>query len=239
MNEQQKPNKFVNWLVGLFTGAVVAAPVTALICNKVYNKKLQKAVDEAETRGIYAMGEYAIQQQAQEDISQEAEQKQEQETPSEPEPEEKVYSEEDYAVAEDPREYDTYLDEFDEEAKERTETHVRYLDAIDKYRNGEEIRPRVISMDEYDNEHIYEKSSVNWYERDNVFEENLEIIEDPYYTFGVTDGHDLFRDTQYRFDDDICYVRNETLSTDFEISRIHGSYAEIVGGESSLGETDT
>lgn len=223
MTEETK-QKLKYWLFGLFTGGVIAAPVTTLICKNVYEKKMNDAVakaqDEGETRGMNAMAEYAISQQ-----------------------EEKVYKEEDYGVPseEEINNYDLSIDDEDasEEARERTEAHARYLDMIDRYNGNAEIPPHIISGEDFINQQYTEKSYVNWYEKDNVFEEDLVIIQDPYATFGVTDGHELFKNDYLRPDPDICYVRNERTTTDFEISRIHGSYAEIVGGEPGLGEADS
>ena len=47
--------------------------------------------------------------------------------------------------------------------------------------------------------------------------------------------------TDNREDPDICYVRNLKLSTDFEITRIHGSYAKLIeDGEAYFrGDTNT
>lgn len=218
MTEQTK-QKLKYWLIGLFSGGAVAAPVTALICKNVYEKK----IDEAETRGMNAMAEYAVHQQKQ---------------PSGP------LNEEDYADKsedEDISKYDLSIDndEEDEAARERTEAHERYLDMIEKYSGDDVNQPRIISADEFMNEQYMDKSYVNWYEEDDVFEEDLSVIEDPYATFGVTSGSDLFVNADLRPDPDICYVRNERTTTDFEISRIHSSYSRTVGGEASLGETDT
>ena len=219
MTEQGK-QKLKYWIIGLFTGGAVAAPVTALICKNVYENK----IEEAETRAMNDMAAYAVQQQKQQ--------------PTGP------LKEEDYAEKPDDGDinnYDLSIDdeEATEEARERTEAHERYLDMIDKYNGNVEIQPHVISADDFLNEQYMEKSYVNWYENDDVFEEDLVVIDDPYATFGVTSGRDLFSDTSTREDPDICYVRNERVTTDFEISRIHGSYSQMVGGEANLGETDT
>lgn len=218
MTEQTK-QKLKYWLMGLFTGGAAAAPLTAFFCKRIYDKK----IEEAETNGMNAMAAYAISQQQTET-----------KTPEEPEKEEDNYAE--------PTEYDVSIDDDDPEdqaARERTEAHERYLDMIDKYNGNTDIQPHIISDEEFSNEQYMEKSFINWYEEDNVFEEDLSTIDDPYATFGVTDGRELFKNAETRPDPDICYVRNEKITTDFEISRIRGSYAKMVGGEASLGETDT
>lgn len=229
MTEQTK-QKLKYWLIGLFTGGAVAAPVTAVVCKNIYEKKIAEAIDQAETDGMMSMAQYAHEQQ-----QQEAEKK----TYSEPEPEEQPIEEEDYA---EPTEYDTTIDEEDpeeREAIERTEAHQRYLDMIDKYKSDDVISPHIINGDQFLNEAFMTKTYVNWYTDDNVFEEDLNVIEDPYATLGVTNGRELFKNADLRPDPDICYVRNDRLTTDFEVSRIHGSYARMVGGEVNLGETDT
>ena len=220
MTEEVK-QKLKYWLIGLFTGGAIAAPITGYICKNVYDKK----VDEAETRGMNAMAQYVV-----EEVN---------ELPKEA----RTLTEEDYAEKEDIKNYDVSIDPEEEEgndiAKERTEAHERYLDMIEKYNGSLDMIPYVIDGEQFINEAYMEKAYVNWYEEDDIFEEDLQRIEDPFATFGVTSGTELFRYADMRPDPDIVYVRNEKVSTDFEISRIHGSYAKMVGGEASLGETDT
>lgn len=221
MTDQAK-QKLKYWFLGLFTGGAVAAPVTAFVCKNIYDKKIAEAADKAETEGMVAMAQYAQEQIAQEQKK------------------ENVMTEEDYA---EPTEYDTSIDDEEEtneqEAIERTEAHQRYLDMIEKYDGNEEFSPYIINRDQYENEYGTNKSTVNWYDEDDVFEEDLKEIEDPFYTFGVTSGRELFKNADLREDPDICYVRNERVTTDFEVNRIHGSYAKMVRGEANLGETDT
>lgn len=224
MTDQAK-QKLKYWFLGLFTGGAIAAPVTAFVCKNIYDKKIAEAADKAETEGMVAMAQYAQEQQRMEQEHKE----------------EKPMTEEDYA---EPTEYDISLSDDEEatneqEAKERTEAHERYLDMIDKYNGNAEFSPYIINRDQYENEYGTEKSSVNWYEEDDVFEEDLKEIEDPFYTFGVTSGRELFKNADLHEDPDICYVRNERVTTDFEVNRIHGSYAKMVRGEVNLGETDT
>lgn len=231
MTEQGK-QKLKYWIIGLFTGGAVAAPVTAFITKRVCDGQQQKLIEAAETRAMNDMAAYAVQQQ----IEMAAEKQEE--LPPEKAP---VVEEEDIPDDEDINDYNVEIDdeEATEEARERTEAHERYLDMIDKYNGNDVIAPYIIDADKFVTDQFMDKSYVNWYEQDNVFEEDLNTIDDPYYTFGVTNGAELFKNSQNRHDPDICYVRNERTTTDFEISRIHGSYAKMVGGEGSLGETDT
>ena len=218
MTDQTK-QKIKYWLIGLFTGGAVAAPVTAFVCKNIYDRKAEeisaKAYSDGETNGMNAMAEYAVAHAND------------------------VLTEEDYA---EPTDYDVSIDETDaedEEARERTEAHQRYIDMIERYNGNADIQTRIINEDDFSNEQQYQKSFVNWYEDDDVFEEDLETIDDPYLTFGVMSGRELYKNAENRDDPDICYVRNERTTTDFEVSRIHGSYAKLVGGEASLGKTDT
>ena len=229
MTEQTK-TKFKYWLLGIITGGGIATPITAFFVKRHCDKKTEELVAKAEDNAMNTMAEYAISQQQ----------------------EEKELNEEDYAekpneptmdVPEDDdiNDYDLNIDdkEATEEARSRTEEHERYLDMINKYNGDDVIPPRVISEDEFVEEQYMHKSYVNWYSYDNVFEEELTVIEDPYANFGVTNGAELFRNSDNRRDPNIVYIRNEKLSTDFEITRVYGSYAVMVGGEESLGETDT
>ena len=217
MTDQTK-QKLGYWFFGLFTGGAVAAPITAFIAKKVFDKKAVKK--EVEVADIPAAQPVTNRQQ-----------EETKETPTEPD---------DIPDEEDINNYNVDIDdeEATEEAREKTEEHERYLDMIDKYTDTLAI-PFAIDGEEFINAHYMEKSYINWYERDNVFEEDLGIIEDPFRTFGVTDGHELFKDADLRPDPDIVYLRNEKLTTDFEITRIHGSYSDLVGGERSLGEANS
>ena len=231
MTEQTK-QKLKYWLIGLFSGGAVAAPVTAFVCKKVNDKKVSELQEKAYMTGLNDMAAYAVQQQTDQNIqnTREIQADIEDILKGTEEPDE-----------EDINNYDISIDDIDatEEARERTEAHERYLDMIGRYDGTNKRPPYTISEDEFANELYMEKSYVNWYEEDDVFEEDLLTIQDPYFTFGVTSGRELFKDAALRDDPDICYVRNENTATDFEISRIHGSYAKMVGGEASLGETDT
>ena len=146
----------------------------------------------------------------------------------------------------DINDYDLTIDdeEATQEAREFSESHAQYLEMVNKYKNMHgDIPPMTISREMFDNEHYLEKSFVNWYEKDDIFEENDKRIEDPYYNFGFVTGREMFAPgrTANREDPDICYVRNLKLSTDFEITRIHGSYAQLIeDGEAYYrGDTDT
>lgn len=227
MENNNSKQKIGYWFFGLLTGGAIAAPITAFLTKRVCDKKAEqemaKTVDKAYSNGMNDMAEYIVanKQQTQQ--------------------EEKQPEEDDGDPGDDQiNDYNVTIDdkEATEEARERTEDHERYLDMIEKYRNPDTI-PRKITAEEFENSSYLEKSFVNWYSKDNVFEEGLEVLPDPYDLFGVTNGGDLFANGDYRDDPNVVYIRNEKKLTDFEITRVYGSYSEKVGDEKSLGETDT
>ena len=126
-------------------------------------------------------------------------------------------------------------EEATEESRRFDDSRVEYLEMVHRYKDtGGDIPPMTINRDQFYNEHFFEKSYVNWYEEDDVFEEDDTKIDDPYYTFGFVSGKDMFNPvlTENREDPNICHVRNMHLSTDFEITRMHGSYAKnVIDGE--------
>lgn len=224
MTDQTK-HKFIYWLLGVITGGAIAAPVTAVICKNIYEEKIEeakvisaanaaKSEENAYNKGMNDMAEYAVAQMQNNDDG--------------------------IPDAETIDNYDLSIDDeaASEEARERTLEHERYLDMIEKY-NGSQVNCHIISVEDFESQNYTEKSYVNWYDQDDVFEEELSVIQDPYETFGVMSGQDLFKDTDHRPDSNIVYVRNEKKLTDFEITRVHGAYSVMVGGEQSLGETDT
>ena len=224
MTDQTK-HKFIYWLLGVITGGAIAAPVTAVICKNIYEEKIEeakvisaanaaKSEENAYNKGMNDMAEYAVAQMQNNDDG--------------------------IPDAETIDNYDLSIDDeaASEEARERTLEHERYLDMIEKY-NGSQVNCHIISVEDFESQNYTEKSYVNWYDQDDVFEEELSVIQDPYETFGVMSGQDLFKDTDHRPDPNLVYVRNEKKLTDFEITRVHGAYSVMVGGEQSLGETDT
>ena len=141
----------------------------------------------------------------------------------------------------DPNDMNVAIDDLDayDRTEEERQAYDKYFDLTEQYLGGEGIKTRIIGPEDYIGDYRYEKSAVNWYEDDDVFEEDLDTIDDPFATFGVMHGKELFEKAANREDPDIVYVRNENQTVDYEISRIHGSYAQKVGGERSLGETDS
>ncbi len=245
MTEQTK-QKLKYWLFGLISGGAVATPVTAFFVKRVYDKKISAAEEAAEARGMNVMAEYAMTQQS-ETVSQSPE------TTSQPSEPMSQGSEpmsqgtlDDYIAAmsayqdEDINDWNLDIEDKEgtEKSREITEAHERYLDMIHtkNYDGALTMIPYTISMDQFVNESYMQKSFVNWYEKDNVFEEDLNTIDDPYADFGVTDGHELFVNASLRDDPDVVYIRNEKTATDFEITRVHGSYAEMNGEARNIGD---
>lgn len=236
------------WLIGVLTGGSVVAPLAVFFTNKYCKKKAEemvaeerrKAYSEGETAGLNAMAEYVVQNGGRGQMPPlNANEGHSEGTVEEPAPGD-TDGDDNLPTKEEIDNWNLDVDdeEATEEARERTEAHERYLDMISKYTDAD-IRPRLIDGDEFLNDNYMQKSYVNWYEEDDVFEEDLHVIEDPYQSFGVVSGRDLFANADNRPDPDICYVRNERYTTDFEISRIHGSYAKIVEAKESLGQTDS
>lgn len=282
-----------DFLLGLFTGAAIGVPVTALIVKKICNKQKEadilKAAEEAENRGIQAatmvakewisnnVGEaeralFEANRGISEGVSSKSEkidekndsavyveainnvfrkvddsnnedvQSSEAYLASLQSPPDDSSDDEDFADI-DVENYDLTIDdeEATKEAREFSEQHVQYLDMIERYKhtNGG-IPPFTISREHFEVEHIYDKAYINWYEEDNVFEENNTVIEDPVYMFGAN-GPELFspQKTAVREDPDYCHIRNPRVSTDFEINRIHGSYAKLVRDGEAYYHDDT
>lgn len=83
--------------------------------------------------------------------------------------------------------------------------------------------PYVITREEFDNDHPeYEKITLEYYEDDNVVAEDSESIVDIDNTIGY-DALTEFIDNENLEE---LYIRNNSLSTDFEITRVYGSYNE-------------
>lgn len=139
----------------------------------------------------------------------------------------------DHGIDYDLENYNLTIDdeEASQEAAEFSDSRVKYLDMVEKYRDrGGGIPPMTISREQFENEHFHEKSYINYYPDDDTFAEDDNEIEDPNYTFGFTSGKEMFAPERValREDPDICYIRNMGCSTDFEITRMHGSFTEMV-----------
>ena len=73
----------------------------------------------------------------------------------------------------------------------------------------------------------YQRTTLTYYATDDILaDERDAVIDDPEYALG--DGLSHFGEESN--DADIVYVRNPTLNEDFEIVRVHRSYAEAVFG---------
>ena len=209
MNEETKSKSmFGYWLFGLLTGAGIAAPITAYFVKKVYDKK--NPVEEPRQHNLALLRPPM------------------------------GISEEHIPTAEEINNYDLAIP--DEEATESSriasEDQERMRDIIERYNGTLAEIPFVISQEKFFNEQSNEKSFVNWYDKDNVFEEDLMVTRDPSASFGVSNGADLFASADPD-DPDTVYVRNNKQATDYEITRVHGSYKEMVEGAPNIGEADS
>jgi hypothetical protein len=115
----------------------------------------------------------------------------------------------------------------------------RYRKITTRYNGGLEIDepvrdteyPYVISIEEFSEERDdFDKISLSFYDVDRVLtDENEDVITDIDSVIGT---EALSRFGVVSENPDVVYVRNEQLSTDYEIICIHDSYAEaILGGE--------
>ena len=93
--------------------------------------------------------------------------------------------------------------------------------------------PYVISLEEFSEEKDnFDKTTLYYYELDDTLtEQNDEIITDVYSTIGDNALSSFGEESQ---DPDIVYVRNEKISTDFEVIRHDKSFSKEV-----LGYTDS
>lgn len=114
-----------------------------------------------------------------------------------------------------------------EQAEELTSEELNQEDGNASPRNPD--APYLITVGEFmAGELDYEQISIDYYEGDNTLcDEQESIIPDVEYTVG--EQHlDMFGDRSG--DEDMVYVRNEKLSTDFEVTRHEGSYSVLVLG---------
>ena len=89
-------------------------------------------------------------------------------------------------------------------------------------------KPYVISEYEWESERSdYEKTTISYYLTDGVLaDEQDAVIDDPDYAIGDCLG----RFGEKTGDNDLVYVRNDVLETDFEVVRVHKGYVETVFG---------
>ena len=216
--EDEGRSKLKNWFIGFLTGIGVAAPLTAFFVKKIYDKPAQS---------VTASQWQSTPIQPTTNITTNVE----------------VPNDDEYGVpsAEEINNYDLDID--DKEATERSQIPVedieRLKDMIQRYDGTLADVAYVIDAERFMDDHMNDKAYVNWYEKDNVFEEDLIVTKDPAQSFGTADGNDLFKSPEMRDDPDTVYIRNNKQCTDYEITRIHGSYSEMVGGAQPIGQADS
>lgn len=101
-----------------------------------------------------------------------------------------------------------------------------YVEEVDESPPKEGVieEPYIISQFEFINgERFFDKTTLNYYD-DGIVEEDLteEIINHPEDVIGTA-----FVEHFGDFEDDVVFVRNEKLSTDYEIVRQYRNFAEI------------
>lgn len=216
--EDEGRSKLKNWFIGFLTGIGVAAPLTAFFVKKIYDKPAQ-SVTASQWQSAPIQPTTNITTNV------------------------AVPNDDEYGVpsAEEINNYDLNID--DKEATERSQIPVedieRLKDMIERYDGTLADVAYVIDAERFMDDHTNDKAYVNWYEKDNVFEEDLIVTKDPAQSFGTADGNDLFKSPEMRDDPDTVYIRNNKQCTDYEITRIHGSYSEMVGGAKPIGEADS
>lgn len=90
--------------------------------------------------------------------------------------------------------------------------------------------PYVISIDDFHNtKNYFDKITLSYYDGDNtMIDDKEDLVEDVHALVG-----DNFVFGELSEDPDVVYIRNEKMTTDFEIARIKGSYSELIGMSSS------
>ena len=126
------------------------------------------------------------------------------------------------------------------EPEEKTMERERYLDEIDRYQAHPEEGPRFVSRQEFEDENYLTKLYINWYEKDNVFIDSMDMDNEinSFDLLGVTNGKDLFNKNadsdDDSFDPDVVYVKNFHYNSIAEVTRFHMAYQEIRDGSAYL-----
>ena len=126
------------------------------------------------------------------------------------------------------------------EPEEKTMERERYLDEIDRYQAHPEEGPRFVSRQEFEDENYLTKLYINWYEKDNVFIDSMDMDNEinSFDLLGVTNGKDLFNKNmdldEDSFDPDVVYVKNFHYNVIAEVTRFHMAYQEIRDGSAYL-----
>lgn len=103
------------------------------------------------------------------------------------------------------------------------------FDYEEELANRSDERPYVITYDEFtDGEREYEQISLSYYEDDDTLTDDQDQpVPDP---DAIVGNENLLRFGHASKDNNIVYVRNEELETDFEIVRNNHSYAQHILG---------
>ena len=118
-------------------------------------------------------------------------------------------------------------EDLEQDEKNRQESEDEEMERISAKANRKEFpAPYIISFEDFDGTEIhYDKLNIYYYEGDDTLADVDESI--------IDNRRQLVGDEFYdNFDKhNTCYVRNEGMSTDYEIIRNQGYYQEIVLGE--------
>lgn len=118
----------------------------------------------------------------------------------------------------------------DDEPEEDEEEYMEYESTSKEYAEYDRNKkPYVIPLDAFTDEMIgYDKITLGYYEEDDVLvDDNEDMIDDIEYVIGYA-SLDRFGDGSE--DEDIVYVRNERVGSDYEVVRYHKSYqTEVLG----------
>lgn len=144
-----------------------------------------------------------------------------------------------YPTAEDIDNWDLEIKD-GTEPEEKTMERERYLDEIDRYQAHPEEGPRFVSRQEFEDENYLTKLYINWYEKDNVFIDSMDMDNEinSFDLLGVVNGKDLFKKNadsdDDSFDPDVVYVKNFHYNSIAEVTRFHMAYQEIRDGSAYL-----
>lgn len=89
-------------------------------------------------------------------------------------------------------------------------------------------KPHLITYDEYHDEEFFEKLELSYYEGDSVLADSRDVeVQDVEELV----GHFLPSNFGHNSEEPDCQlIRNPSLKADFEVTRVHGKYTEVVLG---------
>lgn len=103
-----------------------------------------------------------------------------------------------------------------------------YFDVIEEAKTRTVEVPYVIDFDEWSSSDL-EKTSLVFFDEDGVLADERGAVDND-----IVGEHNLLRFGHGSRDNNVVYVRNEALDSEFEVVRNPGSFAEVVLGHQSL-----